>query len=68
MADANWQKVRDVFDAALQQEPEERQNYLNEACGNDKGLLTEVESLFSALDQSDEFLETPAVAHRGRHD
>lgn len=63
MADANWQKVREVFDAALRQLPEERQNYVNEACGDDQGLLTEVESLFSSLDKSDEFLETPAVAH-----
>jgi len=63
MADANWQKVREVFDAALRQEPEERQNYINEACGHDKDLLTEVESLFASLDESDEFLETPAVAH-----
>jgi eukaryotic-like serine/threonine-protein kinase len=59
----NWQKVREVFDTALRQEPEERQNYLNEACGDDKNLLTEVESLFSSLAKSDEFLETPAVAH-----
>jgi len=43
MADEDWQKVREVFDAALRQEPEERQNYINEACGEDKDLLTEVE-------------------------
>ncbi len=47
----------------MRQEPEERQNYINEACGDDKDLLTEVESLFSSLAKSDEFLETPAVAH-----
>jgi len=63
MIDLNWQKVREVFDAALQQEPEERQHYINEACRDDKHLLTEVESLFSSLAKSDEFLETPAVAH-----
>jgi len=63
MIDVNWQKVREVFDAALQLEPEERQNYINEACCDDKHLLTEVESLFSSLAKSDEFLETPAVAH-----
>src|SRR2546422_828681 len=63
MAYENWQKVREVFDAALRQEPADRQNYLNEACGDDKALLTEVESLFSSLAKSDEFLETPAVTH-----
>jgi len=62
MSEANWEKVRRVFDAALQQEPEERSSYLNEACGDDKDLLTEVESLLSSL-ESDAFLEIPAVAH-----
>ena len=62
MAYENWQKVREVFDAALRQEPEDRQNYLNEACGDDKDLLTEVESLFSSFDESGDFMETPAVA------
>ena len=63
MADENWQKVREVFDAALRQKPEERQNYLNEACGDDKDLLAEVGSLFSSFDKSDDFMEMPAVAH-----
>ncbi len=62
MADENWQKVREVFDAALRQEPEERQNCINEACGDDKDLLAEVESLFSSHAKSDEFMETPAIA------
>ncbi len=62
MAYENWQKVREVFDAALRHEPEDRQNYLNKACGDDKDLLTEVESLFSSFDKSGDFMETPAVA------
>ncbi|MFN2393868.1 MAG: protein kinase, partial [Pyrinomonadaceae bacterium] len=62
MAYENWQRVREVFDVALRQEPQDRQNYLNEACGDDKDLLTEVESLFSSFDQSGDFMETPAVA------
>jgi len=63
MSDANWQRVREVFDAALRQEPEQRQNYINKACGDDEELLTEVTSLFSSLEKSSEFLENPAVAH-----
>ncbi|MGH9907476.1 MAG: protein kinase domain-containing protein [Pyrinomonadaceae bacterium] len=62
MAYENWQKVREVFDAALRQEPEDRQNYLYQACGDDKDLLNEVESLFTSFDQSGDFMETPAVA------
>ena len=62
MADENWQKVREVLDAALQQAPEERQNYVHKACGDDKTLLAEVESLFASMDEFDGFMETPAIA------
>lgn len=56
-------KGKRSFDAALRQDPAERQDYLKKACGDDQDLLAEVESLFSSFDESDDFLETPAVAH-----
>ncbi len=62
MADENWQKVREIFDVALQKEHQERQTYLLEVCGEDKNLLAEVESFFSTFDKLDGFMETPAVA------
>lgn len=62
MANENWQKVREVFDAALRQIPEERQQFVGEVCGDDKLLLAEVESLLSSLDSAESFMETPAVA------
>jgi serine/threonine protein kinase len=62
MTDDNWQKVREVFDSALRYRPEERRNFVHQACGEDKLLLAEVESLLSSLDSAENFLETPAVA------
>src|SRR6478672_9350260 len=62
MADAKWQKVREVFDSALRRQPEERQRFVYEVCGDDKTLLTEVESLLSSHDNAERFMETPAVA------
>ncbi len=62
MPDEKWQKVREVFDSALRRQPEERRKFVNEACGDDKTLLAEVESLLSSLDSADSFMETPAVA------
>lgn len=59
----NWQKVREVFDAALCRQPEERERYINNICRQDEDLLKEVETLFSSLTKCDDFLETPAVAH-----
>ncbi len=62
MADEKWQKVREIFDDALRRQPEERRRFVNLACGDDKLLLAEVESLLSSLDSADGFMETPAVA------
>jgi Tol biopolymer transport system component/predicted Ser/Thr protein kinase len=62
MADEKWQKVREIFDSALRQEPDERRRFINEVCGDDKTLLAEVKSLLSSFDSAESFMETPAVA------
>ena len=62
MANEQWQKVGEIFNAARRQTPELRQNYLNQVCGENKTLLDEVESLLASHDSSDSFLETPAIA------
>jgi serine/threonine protein kinase len=62
MSDDKWQKVREVFDSALRRPPVERRKIVRQACGNNKTLLAEVESLLSSLDSAEKFLETPAVA------
>ena len=66
MADEKWQKVREIFDSALRRKPEERRNFIIEACGGNKTLLAEVESLLSSLDGAESFMETPAVAKVAR--
>jgi serine/threonine protein kinase len=62
MTDKQWQKTREIFEAARRQKPELRQKFLIETCGADKLLIGEVESLLASLDQAESFLETPAVA------
>ena len=62
MADAKWQRVREIFDSALARQPQERRKFVNEVCGDDKTLLAEVESLLSSHDSAESFMETPAVA------
>jgi serine/threonine protein kinase len=62
MAAENWQQVRDIFDVALRQKPEERTSFVSGVCGGDKTLLTEVESLLTSLDSAEGFMETPAIA------
>lgn len=62
MVDDKWQKVRKVFDDALRQKPEERARFVSVACGDDKTLFREVESLLTSLGDAPRFMETPAVA------
>jgi len=55
-----WQKVKELFDAALERKPEDRASFLREACGPDTSLLEEIESLLTAFEQSDG-LSRPAI-------
>jgi tRNA A-37 threonylcarbamoyl transferase component Bud32 len=59
-----WQRVKDVLAAALEQPPSERQAYLDRACV-DADIRREVESLVAADVQGDtRFLEHAAVGSR----
>ncbi len=40
-----WQKVKKIFDAALELAPNRRKLFLDKSCGNDDGLRREVERL-----------------------
>src|SRR5687767_7241416 len=61
MTDEKWQKVREIFDAALRQKDEERTAFLASVCDGDNDLRRAVESLLSSFNAADEFLEQPAI-------
>jgi serine/threonine protein kinase len=54
--------VKEVFEAALGHAPQERPAFLDQACGGDELLCSEVESLLSSYEQEKSFMETPAAA------
>jgi non-specific serine/threonine protein kinase/serine/threonine-protein kinase len=54
-----WERIKELFEAALQREPSERAGFLRYACGDDSSLRAEVESLLSAHAQSDALSESP---------
>jgi serine/threonine protein kinase len=56
-----WQKVKEVFDAALQYEPRERRHFLERACGDDVELLEEVASLLASYEQAGSFIAADAI-------
>jgi len=55
-----WQRVRALFQSALEQPPETRAAFLSTACAGDEAVLREVESLLAAHVAAGGFLETPA--------
>lgn len=54
-----WDRVRELFDAALDQKPGDRNSFLRQACGRDTWLRSEVESLLSAYQRSDPLSQSP---------
>ncbi len=61
MGQENWRQVKEIFGDALQQTPEERPNFLDRVCRDDKKLRSEVESLLASFDDATSFMEQPAA-------
>ena len=53
-----WQRINDLFHAALEREPDERAAFLAHACAGDEGLRLEVESLTASHEPSDSFIDS----------
>jgi class 3 adenylate cyclase len=53
-----WCKINQLLDALLDLEPSRREEFLDESCGSNNALRTEVESLLRAHEQSEGFIES----------
>lgn len=58
MDGVRWQRLSALFEAAIQQPPEQRQTFLIEACGSDRALLEELSSLLDRHYAADDLLAT----------
>lgn len=56
-----WERVKALFQEALERPPHERAAYVRENCGNDSGLRREVESLLATHEAAARFAERPAI-------
>jgi eukaryotic-like serine/threonine-protein kinase len=54
-----WEKIKEVFAAALERDPSQRAAFLHEACGENVPLREEVESLLEAHDSSSDVWQHP---------
>jgi hypothetical protein len=61
-----WQRVGEIYHAALALSAKERVAFLDTACENDAGLRHEVESLLARAGDASGFLETSALELAGR--
>jgi serine/threonine protein kinase len=62
-----WQKIDELFDAALEREETERGAFLSAECGGDEALRGEVEKLLRAFVEAEDFIESPALKVAARH-
>jgi serine/threonine-protein kinase len=56
-----WERVKEVFQAALEREPHDRAAFVRGTCGEDAALQAEVESLLVAHEQAGSFGARPAI-------
>ena len=69
MTPERWQRVKRLFDAALEQDPEARARFLSEATRDDPGLASEVLGLLASDQQAGAFLSAaplPGSVHSKR--
>jgi serine/threonine-protein kinase len=57
----DWDRVKRVFQSALERSPETRPAFLDGACGDDRSLRVEVESLLRAHEEAGSFADRPAL-------
>lgn len=62
MTPERWQRLKEVFETALERAPKERLAFLDQACDGDESLRTELQSLLASYEQGQSFMESPAVA------
>ena len=61
MKPERWQKVEEIYHAALERALGQRATFVKEASGGDDSLRKEVESLLAHQPQAENFIETPAL-------
>ena len=59
MTPERWQQVEEIFQAAVDLAPAERDRYVSQACTDDPSLKRDVETLLSQHDSASDLLEQP---------
>jgi eukaryotic-like serine/threonine-protein kinase len=60
MTPEHWKRLSELFEAALERDPGERNAFLAAACGDDPALRRELESVLDSHERAGDFGESPA--------
>jgi eukaryotic-like serine/threonine-protein kinase len=60
-----WRRAKELFEEALEHEPQTRAAFLQNACGDDEILRAEVESLIAEEERVGDFMDAPIAALPG---
>ncbi|HET6646432.1 MAG TPA: hypothetical protein VFH01_03835, partial [Pyrinomonadaceae bacterium] len=60
MTPEHWQHIKEIFYAALERPPDERESFIDLVCSGDEETRREVSRLISAHLETGEFLAVPA--------
>src|SRR5437870_13895666 len=55
-----WEKLEELFQAAVDVAPDDRAAFVAQTCGGDDELRRELESMIRHHDQADGFIDSPA--------
>jgi len=61
MTTETWARVKEVLDACLDLQPDQRSSFLDEACADAVEVRTEVESLLASHEQLGDFIAHPVL-------
>ena len=61
MKPERWQQVDELFQAVVELEPNERADFLDEACSEDYAMRSQIDSLLSTDSMDWDFIESPAL-------
>jgi WD40 repeat protein len=62
MKPRDWPKVEELYHAALEKQPAEREAFLDQACSEDEDLRREVQSLLGYEREAERLMERPAAS------
>ena len=65
MRSEDWARVEAILDEVLELSPAERKEVLDRRCDGNPALRAQIESLVSADERAESFLETPAMEYAG---